>query len=277
VDKLLDVGSETDLLTEIKDIRDELNIIRMILAYQEALALDFRKAIRGIYEQDRLHMQLRKLEKIFDEQEKTISNPLKDIDRMSDQAEDIYCSIRDLLDLKQKHANAFEARFARDQAAGTIRQGRTILVFTVVTVVFLPMSFIAAFFAINLQWSSPLTLSYVSEYIFGIGLGISIPCILIAMTVDELGVFVASLKRRLSYVMWSHGGRDDKIKIDGTSNAVVVEDSLSVMRSMRRSMDNGWDDKVGAVRMENLNVGWTELRGRNRPGRISWDVERGRR
>ena len=47
---------------------------------------------------------------------------LKDIDRMDKQAERIYHSITDLLDLKQKHANAFEARFARDQAAGTARQ-----------------------------------------------------------------------------------------------------------------------------------------------------------
>jgi hypothetical protein len=36
-----------------------------------------------------------------------------------------------LLDLKQKHANAFEARFARDQAALTAHQGQTILVFTI--------------------------------------------------------------------------------------------------------------------------------------------------
>jgi hypothetical protein len=50
-----------------------------------------------------------------------------------------------LLDLKQKHANAFEARFARDQANLTSRQGQTIMVFTIVTIAFLPISFIAQY------------------------------------------------------------------------------------------------------------------------------------
>lgn len=86
---------------------------------------------------------------------------------MDSQAGRIYESIRDLLDLKQKHANAFEARYAREQATGTQRQGQTIMVFTIgeyvlahqratrlltmitVTVIFLPLSFVAAFFAIK--------------------------------------------------------------------------------------------------------------------------------
>jgi len=69
-----------------------------------------------------------------------------------------------------QHANAIEARFARDQATLTARQGQTIMVFTLVTIVFLPMSFIAAFFAINVEnWSGEngsgrLTVGYISKY-----------------------------------------------------------------------------------------------------------------
>ena len=128
VDKLLDVGAETDLLAEIKDIRDELDLIRMVLDHQDHLLPELREAIKAIYRDERPARPQRKVDKVFDEQEKTIVNPLKDIKRMDNQAERIYTSIRDLLDLKQKHANAFEARFARDQAAGTVRQGRTIMV-----------------------------------------------------------------------------------------------------------------------------------------------------
>ncbi|KAF2160134.1 hypothetical protein M409DRAFT_70659 [Zasmidium cellare ATCC 36951] len=205
VDKLLDVGSETDLLAEIKDIRDELDIIRMVLGHQEHLLPELREAIKSVYRLERSHFHLRKIDKVFEEQEKTISNPLKDINRMDQQAQRIYESIRDLLDLKQKHANAFEARFARDQAAGTQRQGQTVMVFTIVTVIFLPLSFIAAIFAINIEefphnaqtGNQQMSITYVSRYVFGVGLAISIPCIALALTVDEVGYAVAEVKRKV--------------------------------------------------------------------------------
>lgn len=39
------------------------------------------------------------------------------------------------------------------------------MVFTIVTIIFLPMSFIAAFFAINFQdWGNHLTIGYVTKY-----------------------------------------------------------------------------------------------------------------
>jgi Mg2+ and Co2+ transporter CorA len=275
VDKLLDVGAETALLAEIKDIRDELNIIRMVLGYQEGLVGDFRKVVRNVYEQERSHVQLRLVEKIFDDQEKTISNPLKDISRMSEQAERIYISITDLLDLKQKHANAFEARFARDQAAGTIRQGRTILVFTIVTVIFLPLTFIAGVFAINLEdWPAPLTLPYVSEYIFGIGLGISIPCIVIAMTVDEIFSFFSKIKVMVLQ-LWPRRDDDDR---GAQQQLLIMDESLSMAKSMRQSMEirRGLQEVETKALDRNMSP-WQDVRNRNRFGRRNWDVERGRR
>lgn len=118
---------------------------------------------------------------------------------MDKQASGIYTSLTHLLDLKQKHANAFEARFARDLAALTAHQGQTILVFTIVTIIFLPMSFIAAFFAINFrEWTESgtpqLSIGYVAKYMFGIGLGISVPLIVIALTVDDVGYFSRKAK-----------------------------------------------------------------------------------
>jgi hypothetical protein len=94
-----------------------------------------------------------------------------------------------LLDLKQKYASVFEARYAREQAVSTSRQGHTIMVFTIVTILFvslpstlllqlkstnrvtvkLPMSFMAAFFAINVKEfphaeDSTLRLNWVLKY-----------------------------------------------------------------------------------------------------------------
>ena len=45
-----------------------------------------------------------------------------------------------LLDFKQMHASSIEARFAREQAGLTARQGETIMIFTIVTIVFVCLS-----------------------------------------------------------------------------------------------------------------------------------------
>ena len=70
------------------------------------------------------------------------------------------------------------------------------MVFTIVTIVFLPMSFIASVFTIPVrdfphqdgQLSIPF--SYVSKIMFGIGLAISIPLITVAFAVDNLGLLI---------------------------------------------------------------------------------------
>ncbi|KAK0711738.1 hypothetical protein B0H67DRAFT_492589, partial [Lasiosphaeris hirsuta] len=82
--------------------------------------------------------------------------------------------LENLLDLKQKHANGWEARFAREGSEETQRQGNAsisggnssktprdrlayknapqiILVFTLVTAVFLPLSFITSFLALGVD------------------------------------------------------------------------------------------------------------------------------
>ena len=67
------------------------------------------------------------------------------------------------------------------------------MVFTIVTVIFLPMSFMAAFFAINIvefphdpvNGGNGLHLNYVAKYLFGIGFSISIPLIIIAFVMSD--------------------------------------------------------------------------------------------
>jgi ankyrin repeat protein len=149
VDKLLDIGAETNLLAEIKDIRDELNMIAKVLEDQRNVMPDLETSIKDIYHEAKLSQK--EVGRRFKDMLKTIDTHIRDLERMDIQAERIYKSITDLLDLKQKHANAFEARFARDQAAGTARQSQTIMVFTIVTIIFLPLSFIASFFTIHVR------------------------------------------------------------------------------------------------------------------------------
>jgi Mg2+ and Co2+ transporter CorA len=249
VDKLLDIGAETDLLAEIKDIRDELNMIAKVLEDQKSVLPDLEVSITDIYhEEKKPHSVTHDLKRRFKEQLKTIDVHMKDIDRMDKQAERIYKSITDLLDLKQKHANAFEARFARDQAAGTARQSQTIMVFTIVTIIFLPLSFIAALFTINIREfphqpgaSEPsLPLSYVSKYMFGIGFAISIPMIAIALSFDFLGDLFNRLKSRLynrrlkkKANAQKSSNLSEKVDATYTVDTVALEQALSAGRSTR--------------------------------------------
>jgi len=136
---------------------------------------------------------------------------------MTNLASTLSSSLLNLLDLKQKQANAFEARFARDQAAGTVRQGQIIMVFTMVTIVFLPMSFLAAWFAIPIvEFPSSgggggntqgLRLGWVAKYTFGIGLAISVVLIMVAFSVNPLASVLGKARSLMSTTLTPHRGQ----------------------------------------------------------------------
>lgn len=188
VNNLLDIKQETTLLKELKDIRDELNIIKSIFSHQQKVLQAFKRAIHEERQEDKSEVAKR-----FREQSELTKLHSDDVRRMDYQAQAIFTSLTQLLDFKQKHANAIEARFAREQAeftAGqadlTRKQGETIMVFTIVTILFLPMSFVAAFFTINIADFPQLSLGYVSQYVFGIGLSISFVLITVAFQVNRI-------------------------------------------------------------------------------------------
>jgi Mg2+ and Co2+ transporter CorA len=277
LDKLLDIGQETDLLAETKDIRDELNMISKVFEDQQQVLQDLESAICDIFLEEQ--QSQREVKKRFRDQLKTIDTHLKDIERMDKQAERIYSSITDMLDLKQKHANAFEARFARDQAAGTAKQSRTIMVFTIVTIVFLPLSFIAAFFAINIEefpratdGTSSLPLGYVSKYMFGIGFAVSIPLIVIALMLNDINDLLKQTRRRFSKRRTR--APQEKEEFNGTMTSLEtfkLDQVLSSVRSPRRSVESAWID--GRLSRE---TGRTKReKGTGFRIRVSQDVERG--
>jgi hypothetical protein len=227
VDKLLEIGTETKLLAEIKDIKDELRILDMVLQSQlhvlPGLTDHVVEELGGRKSPEASEIERRKKEQL-----KIIEVHIKDLERMKGQATSVEGSLAHLLDLKQKHANAFEARFARDQAQLTAKQGQTILVFTIVTIIFLPMSFIAAFFAINIEefprtsdGTPSLHLSFVAKYMFGIGLSISIPLIAIALAVDDVGIFI-----RKARVWFGQHVLRRKVKFEETQLEKTTRDNL---------------------------------------------------
>ncbi|CAN9348870.1 unnamed protein product [Alternaria alternata] len=124
------------LLREIKDIRDELNMLSRVLHDQ----LDIMdKVSLWIGQEIPVH------------REWGIEARLTQIIRMDGDAERVEKSLNHLLDFKQKQSNIEEARLSRTQAEDTALQGKYLFVFTVVTVIFTPLSFMAALFAIQIK------------------------------------------------------------------------------------------------------------------------------
>lgn len=283
VDELLDIGDETDLLAETKDIRDELNMIEKVLGDQRQVLPDLESAICELYLEEQKSQQ--EVKKRFREQLKAIEMHVKDLERMDKQAKRIYDSITDMLDLKQKHANAFEARFARDQAAGTARQTQTIILFTIVTIIFLPLSFIASFFAIPVtqyphdDGNLSLPLGYVSRYTFGVGFAISIPLVVIALNLGDIGDFIREVRRRIGLHFLRRkqdAEHNEAASIRTHTMSLRIEKALSVART---SLEYDWRrERVSNSNDRPLSAVGDGLKQRVATGfrmRLSSDVERG--
>jgi ankyrin repeat protein/Mg2+ and Co2+ transporter CorA len=278
---LVDISIETQLLAEIKDIQDELAILNMVLQYQSnvlpEVADNIMRELGG-----KKSSAATEVERKMKEQLKLIQIHMKDIERMRKQTQGIYTSLTNLLDLKQKHANAFEARFASNQAALTARQGQTVLLFTIVTIIFLPMSFIAAFFAINVQeWAHidggrGLNLSYVSKYMFGIGLGISLPLIIVAFLFEDIAFFMRRKTRWLR--RWRGSGGRGGSRVEGKEGRQMsdLEHKVQAMLDMPRpslAAEKAREEKVRKsldAAVEEKRLAWEDvgdkggLRSRNR-------------
>lgn len=298
VDKLLEIGTETKLLAEIKDIKDELRILDMVLQSQlhvlPGLADHIVDELRG-----RNNPEGREIERRKREQLKLIEVHIKDLERMKGQATSVESSLAHLLDLKQKHANAFEARFARDQAQLTAKQGQTILVFTIVTIIFLPMSFIAAFFAIPFaefsQTGSPsLHLSFVAKYMFPIGFAVSVPLVAVALAVDDVGIFIRKARTWFSLHVFRRKIKYEETPLEKTTRDLVEQpprvSNVEKYMSADEGMMNGRPPRNYGFEEQELSptglrprtgrgsekITWAKASFDRVRGRISEDLERGR-
>jgi ankyrin repeat protein len=136
--KLLDTRQEEDLITEMRSVKHEMSLVTKLLRDSlPVLPPPFRSSENT--EQDRIRKGS------FDQANtnKMQIELLADIDT---EALRIFNSLKGILELKKKHATAFEAWFARDQAAQSARQIRNM---AILATVFLPLSFTTIFLVYN--------------------------------------------------------------------------------------------------------------------------------
>ena len=94
---------------------------------------------------------------------------------------------KELLDMKQKQANVIEAHLAREQSEVAADQSHRVMIFTIFTIIFLPLSFCSSVFVINArEWSDPDTnyrpLHRVFTYLITVSLAFIIVALLAAFS-----------------------------------------------------------------------------------------------
>ncbi|CVL08526.1 uncharacterized protein FPRN_13198 [Fusarium proliferatum] len=135
-----------NLYCDIKDVRDELSILRSVAQYQQIVQKGFA-------------------EKGVDESRFSSSYVIKDLKELDSIAERIQSAINTTLSLQQSD-------LANRQATEATEQGKTVMTFTFATVIFLPLSFLSSLFALDVA-SFQEAPAWAFYTIFFVSLGIS--------------------------------------------------------------------------------------------------------
>ncbi|KAH7356037.1 hypothetical protein BKA66DRAFT_474379 [Pyrenochaeta sp. MPI-SDFR-AT-0127] len=175
VDILVDNADETDCLREIKDIIDELKSISAIFKTQEGILDSLSNVLPTIKAR---HME---------------------VDKMIESAEKVNRSLLDLLDLKQKQASVIQAQSASRVVDETSKQGNTILLFTVTTIIYATLSFVAAVFSMNaieINGTPYHKLSDIFKIMFPTTIGVLLIALLLAYN-NALKRFLSAIWRKI--------------------------------------------------------------------------------
>jgi Mg2+ and Co2+ transporter CorA len=154
------INEESELLLDIRDVRDELSMVRNVFCQQrdvlEDMSTEFAHHAPGVH--NSVHVS-------GSGSMPRVSTFLRRLQLIDENAENVEQAIQHLLDLKSQRASLNEAVSIADQTAVMMDQaetlleqskhaayqGKIILVFTIVTVFFTPLSWMSAIFAVDLE------------------------------------------------------------------------------------------------------------------------------
>lgn len=147
--EVLSITDETELMIEVEDILDELHTLKMVLRDQERVIGDMNNILHDVSENASkpprvgtriLETHLLRIERMEEAAKKAdtsvsiASTPTLKLVTYLTAGQN--SKLHRLMDLKQKQASLAEAWFARASAKDTAKQGKTVIVFTVVTILF---------------------------------------------------------------------------------------------------------------------------------------------
>ncbi|KAI8624006.1 hypothetical protein F5Y19DRAFT_342820 [Xylariaceae sp. FL1651] len=193
------IQKASELLNQIKDIRDELNMLKSVLTQQKSVWNELHDRRAGKH---------------------NLRGPayaINNIDEMDTQATRVQDAVLAVLGLEQNETSIQEAITSREQARESIRQGRTLMAFTVVTIFFLPGSFLVALFALNIAIFPHSGDNVVwPRWAFAIIFGLTVALLTIIMTVAFYLDNVKQFAKRLD-----DKTRPDKTRPKNTSTSAV--------------------------------------------------------
>jgi hypothetical protein len=168
------------MLNEIKDVHDELEMVGSIFDTQ----IQVLEQMDGSRMPPAAH---RKWVKIIAD----IRQRRDKVTELDESAHRTLKAIQSLFDMKQRQANVLEAHYSRKVAQDSGRQATTVLVFTVVTIVFLPLSFMSSFFAIPVKefprddaHAIEIPLAWVSARLFSVAIGIAVAIVVFVFGIN---------------------------------------------------------------------------------------------
>ncbi|KAL4810824.1 hypothetical protein BDV18DRAFT_155437 [Aspergillus unguis] len=204
----IDIKEEFYILREIKDIMEELRMLKKICEDQrtvlgqvqdllaQEMGQEFEPEEFESEEFDPEEFEPKEFEpKEFEPAHNAVEQYIEEIDLMQQEAERVNQEINTLMDLRQRHATLWEAQ-------STGRQGNTIMVFTVVTILFLPASFMASFFALPVVQfprvdDENMNLSYVVKWLLIFTVPVAVFFISTAFHINEVLEILSGVVIRL--------------------------------------------------------------------------------
>ncbi|KAH8815457.1 hypothetical protein F5884DRAFT_179677 [Xylogone sp. PMI_703] len=256
LDDYTSISQATTLLDEVKDIQDELNIFSFLLGHQKRVWDDLFGTASNKYGTKRPAPDAEgKREKHKWSGPGYMINQISELNKSTRSIQD---SVNSLLGLEQNEASISEAESARKQTELTIEQGKTLMIFTIVTIIFLPMSFLACIFALNISSfphaSGNLQYSpgWIFPIIFGVSAAISLPLVILAFYADFFWtIFQRKLNKKedpkpqeagdsqspKSPSLRKEGSKTESDKSQGSSNEDISKVSASRMDLSKSSSE----------------------------------------
>lgn len=189
----IDNRKDLDALLELRDIEDELNTIDKLIKEQQTCVSDMLTQYRDL--QFRHSKGMNGINFLVEAQQ-FLNDHKEQLDSMLKGAVAAQRAFKDLLDMKQKQANIVEAHLAREQTEVAADQSRSVMIFTIFTIIFLPLSFFASVFGINSkEWAGQnyMSLSTIFTYMCSISVAVIIIALLVAFN---------KFSRRMSQRFW---------------------------------------------------------------------------
>lgn len=195
----IDNRKDLDALLELRDIEDELNTIDKLIKEQQNCVLEMTKQYRDLITR---HGKGFNGINFLHDVDQFLTEHKEQLDGMLKGAQAAQKAFKELLDMKQKQANIVEAHLAREQTEVAADQSRSVMIFTIFTIIFLPLSFFASVFGINArEWSGQPgdentalpTLHEIFTYMGAISLAVIAVALMVAFNKHA---------RRLSYKIW---------------------------------------------------------------------------